>query len=115
VSRVSKLRVKIRERVRRHRVQIALSVRVTVAALTALALAQLLGLPLPLWAVITAVIVTHLNVGRSLKASFDYLVGTIGGAIYGGAVTVIIPHQNEISLLAVLAIVIAPLAFIATI
>jgi uncharacterized membrane protein YccC len=115
VSRISRWRVELRGLMRRHRVQIALSVRVTVAALTALALAQLLELPLPLWAVITAVIVTHLNVGRSLKASFDYLVGTIGGAIYGGAVTVIIPHENEISLLAVLAIVIGPLAFIATI
>ncbi len=115
MSRVSRLRVELRGLVRRRRVQIALSVRVTVAALTALVLAQLLELPLPLWAVITAVIVTHLSVGRSLRASFDYLVGTLGGAIYGGAVTVIIPHTNEISLLAVLAIVIGPLAFIATI
>lgn len=115
VSRVSRWRVEFRGLVRRRRVQIALSIRITVAALTALVLAQLLELPLPLWAVITAVIVTQLSVGRSLKASFDYLVGTLGGAVYGGAVTVIIPHANEIALLAVLAVVVGPLAFIATI
>lgn len=85
------------------------------AALTALALAQLLELPLPLWAVITAVIVTQMNVGRSLKASFDYLVGTLGGALYGGAVAVFIPHGSEVTLLAVLVLVVAPLAFIATV
>lgn len=92
-----------------------LAVRVAIAALTALTLAKLLNLPLPLWAVITAVIVTQMSVGRSLKASFDYLVGTLGGALYGGAVAVFIPHASEITLLAVLALVVAPLAFIATI
>ena len=68
------------------RVHLALAVRVTVAAIVALVAAQLLGLPLPLWAVLTAMIVTQMSVGRSLKATGDYLVGTVGGAIYGGAV-----------------------------
>ena len=93
----------------------ALSLRVTIAALASLALAQLLQLPLPLWAVLTAVIVTQMSVGRSLKATFDYLVGTVGGAIYGGAVAVLVPHSNEIALLAVLALAVAPLALIAAI
>ncbi|MGB7102404.1 MAG: FUSC family protein [Xanthobacteraceae bacterium] len=93
--------------------QLALSIRVTIAALAALALAQLLRLPLPLWAVLTAVIVTQMSVGRSLKATFDYLVGTLGGAIYGGAIAVLIPHSSEIALLMVLALAVAPLAFIA--
>ena len=78
-----------------HRVHLALSVRVTIAALAALALAQVLRLPLPLWAVLTAVIVTQMSVGRSLMATFDYLVGTLGGAIYGGAIGVLIPHASE--------------------
>jgi uncharacterized membrane protein YccC len=95
-------------------VQLALAGRVTIAALAALALAQLLHRPLPLWAVLTAVIVTQMSVGRSLKATFDYLIGTLGGAIYGGAIGVLIPHPNEIALLAVLALAVAPLAFIAT-
>ena len=100
---------------RQHRVQLALSVRVTIAALAALALAQLLRLPLPLWAVLTAVIVTQMSVGRSLMATFDYLVGTLGGAIYGGAIGVLIPHSSELALLAVLALAVTPLALIAAI
>jgi uncharacterized membrane protein YgaE (UPF0421/DUF939 family) len=68
-----------------------------------------------LWAVLTAVIVTQMSVGRSLKTTFDYLVGTLGGAIYGGAVGLLIPHSNEIALLAVLAIAVAPLALLAAI
>jgi uncharacterized membrane protein YccC len=115
VRKIARLRVELRALFRRWRVQLALSVRVTVAALTALALSQLLNLPLPLWAVITAVIVTQMSVGRSLKASFDYLLGTLGGAVYGGAVAVFIPHESEIALLAVLAAVVGPLALVATI
>jgi uncharacterized membrane protein YccC len=81
----------------------------------ALTLAQSLQLLLPLWVVLTAVIVTQMSVGRSLKTTFDYLVGTLGGAIYGGAIGLLIPHSNEIALLAVLAIVVAPLALLAAI
>jgi uncharacterized membrane protein YccC len=105
----------LRGLVRRRRVQLALSLRVTIAALVALVLAQLLQLPLPLWAVLTAVIVTQMSVGRSLKATFDYLVGTLGGAVYGGAIAVLIPHSSEIALLAVLALAVAPLALVAAI
>jgi uncharacterized membrane protein YccC len=115
VRRLGRWRVELRTLLRRRRVQLALSFRVTIAALAALALSQLLHMPLPLWAVITAVIVTQLSVGRSLKASLDYLIGTLGGAIYGGALAVLIPHDSEIALLAVLAVVIGPLAFIATV
>ena len=95
------------------RVQLTLSIRVTIAAVASLALAQFLQLPLPLWAVMTAIIVTQMSVGRSLKATFDYLVGTLGGAIYGGAVGVLVPHSNEVALLAVLAMAVAPLTLLA--
>ena len=39
-------------------------------------------------------LVTQMSVGRSLKATFDYLVGTVGGAIYGGAIGVLIPYTE---------------------
>jgi uncharacterized membrane protein YccC len=100
---------------RHRRAQLTLSIRVTISALVALVLAQFLHLPLPLWAVMTAVIVTQMSVGKSLKATFDYLVGTLGGAIYGGAIGVLVPHSSEIALLAVLALAVGPLALIATI
>jgi uncharacterized membrane protein YccC len=95
------------------RIHFALGLRVTLAALLAFVAAQLAGLPLPLWSVLTAVIVTQMSVGRTLKASIDYLLGTIGGSIYGGAVAVLIPHTTELTLLAVLVIAVAPLALYA--
>ena len=88
---------------------------VTVAAFAALVVALALHLMLPLWAVLTALIVTQMSVGRSLKATRDYLFGTVGGAIYGAAITVLIPHSSEAGLLALLVLAIAPLAFIAAI
>jgi uncharacterized membrane protein YccC len=56
-----------------------------------------------------------MNVGRSLKATIDYMVGTIGGAVYSGAVAVLVPHTSEIGLLVALAVAIAPLALVAAI
>jgi uncharacterized membrane protein YccC len=100
---------------RRHRAQLALSVRVTIAAAVALFLAQAFGLRLPLWSVLTAVIVTQMSVGRSLIATIDYLAGTLGGAVYGGAIGVLIPHTSEVALLGVLGLAVAPLALIASV
>jgi uncharacterized membrane protein YccC len=97
------------------KVEMGLGVRVTAAAFTALALAITLHLRLPLWAVLTAIIVTQMSVGRSLKVTRDYLIGTIGGAIYGGAIAILIPHHGESALLAVLVLAVAPLAFLAAI
>jgi uncharacterized membrane protein YccC len=115
MPRITELWQRLRTLVSHRRVQLALSIRITIAALAALVLAQLLQLPLPLWAVLTAVIVTQMSVGRSLKATFDYLVGTIGGAVYGGAIGVLIPASNEMALLLGLALAVAPLALAAAI
>src|ERR1700761_3668849 len=97
------------------KVELGLGIRVTVAAMSALVIAIACGLKLPLWAVLTSLIVTQMSVGRSLKATRDYLIGTLGGAIYGGAIAVLIPHHGEGSLLAVMVMAVAPLAFIAAI
>ena len=101
-------------RVRRYRLQLVLALRVTVAALLAFVLAQILHLRLPLWAVLTSLIVTQMSLGRSLKVASDYLIGTFGGVAYGGALAILIPHESEWALLAVLALAVAPLAFIAS-
>jgi uncharacterized membrane protein YccC len=102
-------------RLRSRKAQLALAVRVTVAAVVAFAIALALQLMLPLWAVLTSLIVTQLSVGRSLKVSRDYLFGTVGGALYGGAIAVLIPHSGELELLALLALAVAPMAFLAAI
>lgn len=95
------------------RLHLALALRVTLAAIVSLVVAQAVNIPLPLWTVLTAVIVTQMSVGRSLKASADYMMGTIGGAIYGGLVAIVIPHDTEWALLIVLFIAVAPLALFA--
>jgi Fusaric acid resistance protein family len=100
---------------RSRKVELGLGVRVTVAAMGALAIALALGLKLPLWAVLTSIIVTQMSVGRSLKATRDYMIGTLGGALYGAVVGILIPHSGEGALLAVLVLAVAPLAFIAAI
>jgi uncharacterized membrane protein YccC len=93
--------------------QLAYSVRSVVAAVAALALAQALELPLSLWAALTAIIVSQMSVGRSLRATVDYFVGTIGGAIYGAAISIFVPHTSEITILGALALTLAPLVVIA--
>src|SRR6266403_1714241 len=98
---------------RSRKAQLALALRVTVAAVGAFAIASALHLMLPLWAVLTSLIVTQMSVGRSLKATRDYMLGTVGGAIYGGGIAVLIPHSGEAALLALLVLAVAPLAFIA--
>ena len=113
-GRIVSLLTQVRDRVRRYRLQLILALRVTVAALSAFALTQALHLHLPLWAVLTSLIVTQMSLGRSLKVASDYLIGTIGGVAYGGALAILIPHESEWALLAVLALAVAPLAFIAS-
>src|SRR5689334_8627754 len=100
---------------RGYKTQLALAVRLAVAAVAAYAIAKALHLMLPLWAVLTALIVTQMSVGRSLKATRDYMLGTVGGAVYGGAIAMLIPHSGEGGLLILLVLVVAPLAFIGAI
>jgi uncharacterized membrane protein YccC len=92
-----------------------LCVRVTLSALLSLMIGQWLNVPLVLWVVLTAVIVTQTSVGQTLKATIDYFIGTLGGAVYAGAVAALVPHEGEFALLGVLALAVAPLVFLATI
>ncbi len=97
----------------RYRMQLGLALRVTTAALSALGLGWLLSLPMILWAVLTAVILTQMSVGKSVKATIDYVLGTLGGAIYAGLVAAFVPHLSDSALALVLAVAIAPLALLA--
>jgi hypothetical protein len=113
-NRITKLLASTRKWIRSYRLQLILALRVTVAALLAFVLAQVLHLHLPLWAILTALIVTQMSLGRSLKTASDYLIGTFGGVAYGGALAILIPHESEWALLGLLALAVAPLAFIAS-
>src|SRR5262249_61901123 len=86
----------LRTQVLEHKAQLSLAVRVTTAAVSSFMLSHLLNLPLPLWTMLTAIVLTQVSFGRSLKATIDYLVGTLGGAVYGGAVAALVPHPRAI-------------------
>ena len=98
-----------------HKAQFGLSLRVTVAAVLGLTLSLLLNVPLPLWTVLTAVILTQVTFGRSVKATIDYVIGTLCGAIYAGAIATLVPHTNVFALAAVLAMTVGPLALLGAI
>ena len=87
--------------------------RLSAAALLALWLSYRLKVNLPLWAVLTALLVTQISLGRSLKATLDYFAATIGGVLWGGLIVTFVPHPNEATLLLVLLLALAPLAFAA--
>ena len=96
-----------------HGPELRLCVRSTTAAVLTLAVAQVLHLPIALWAVLTAVILTQISVGRSLKATIDYLASTLGGAVYAGAIGALVPHDNQFAVFAALAIALAPAVLLA--
>ena len=105
-----------RTRLSPYRAQLRFCLRMTAAALLAFALAQIWNIPLNgLWSVLTAVVVTQMSVGGSLHATTEYVLGTIGGAIYAATIGVLIPHTTTLALAGVLALTIAPLAFAAAV
>jgi uncharacterized membrane protein YccC len=97
-----------------YRAPLGFGIRTTVAAISALLIAQVFTLPLHgLWVVLTATVVTQLSVGGSLRAGLEYFLGTLGGAFYAGIVGVLIAPANILMQSAVLALTVAPLAFLA--
>lgn len=97
-----------------HRLHLAMALRVTVAAVATYLFAQYVQLPLGgLWAVLTAVIVSQMSLGGSVRATIEYMIGTLGGAIYAAALALILPRSSEGSFLLALTLAIGPLAFLA--
>ena len=72
VTRVAKLWMELRTWLRRHNARLGLFFRVTASALLSFELAPWLDLRLPLWAVLTALIVTQMSVGRSGHHRLSY-------------------------------------------
>ena len=112
MTRISNAWTWLRIQIRDLRPQLRLCLRVTIAAMLSFVLGKSLSIPVGgLWAALTAVVVTQV----SLKATIEYLTGTLGGAVYAGAIVALVPHANEVSLLIALAIAVAPLALLAAI
>ena len=105
----------MRRLIARHKMELFLCLRVTLAALLSFVVGRILGLPLVLWAVLTSVLLTQMSVGKSVKATIDYVAGTLGGAIYAGAISALIPQTTDAGLLAALAASVAPLALLSAV
>ena len=89
-------------------------VRMTASGLVALTVAQALHVPLQgLWVIITAIVVTQMSAGGSLRATLEYIIGTVGGAVYGAIIGVLVPHDTALTQALILALAIAPLALVA--
>jgi hypothetical protein len=87
--------------------------RMTVAGLLAYVLAELFLLPRGYWAVFSAIIIVQASVGGSVKATMDRVIGTIGGAVAGGAAGYLLPHESVLSLGVALIIALVPLTLVA--
>ncbi|HTZ01846.1 MAG TPA: FUSC family protein [Xanthobacteraceae bacterium] len=89
-------------------------VRMTASGLAAFAVARLLAIPLQgLWVIITAIVVTQMSAGGSLRATLEYIVGTVGGAVYAAFLGAFVPHDTVLSQAGILVLAIAPLALLA--
>ena len=89
-------------------------VRMTASGLIAFAVAQALHIPLQgLWMILTAIVVTQMSAGGSVRATLEYIIGTVGGAIYGAVIGILIPHNTPLTEALVIALAIAPLALAA--
>jgi uncharacterized membrane protein YccC len=107
---------KISGPIRAHRAQLHFCLRMTASGLAAFAIANVLTIPLHgLWVILTAVVVTQMSAGGSVRATLEYVVGTLGGAIYAGVIGVLLPQATPLAQAGVLAITIAPLALAAAI
>lgn len=105
----------LEEKVLARKAQLRFCVRVTAAALLAFALMQFWSLPLRgLWAVLTAVVVLQASIGGSLRATAEYVIGTFAGAVYASLLGVLIPHTTTLAMTGVLALAVAPLAYLAS-
>ncbi len=99
--------------IRANAAALRLCLRMTVAGLLAYALTEMSGLPQGYWSVFSAIIIMQSSVGGSVKATIDRVVGTIGGAVTGGVVAYLLPHDSAFAAGVALAIALVPLTLVA--
>lgn len=78
-------------------------IRTAVAALASLLVARAVRLPEPYWATVTTLIVMQSSLAASWEISRKRLVGTVMGALIGGAVGSLLPQSVLVFAAAILA------------
>jgi uncharacterized membrane protein YccC len=105
---------RIRTLARTYKPRWRFAARVTAAGLLAYLAGQVMHLPLRgLWMILTAIVVTNVSAGASVRATLQYIIGTVGGAVYAAILGILIPHATPLAEIGVLALAIAPLALVA--
>jgi uncharacterized membrane protein YccC len=104
---------RIRALARAYKPRWRFAARVTASGLLAYAVAQVMRLPLQgLWMILTAIVVTQVSAGGSVRATLQYIIGTVGGAVYAAILGILIPHQTPLVEVGVLTLAIAPLGLL---
>src|SRR3954470_24847645 len=98
----------------RHRTRLWDTLRMTAAAAVTFVLGDTIALYPRFWAAIAAVVATQGSLVGTLKASFEQFIGSVFGAVWGGAITLAVPHQTPWMLGLTLIIAVAPLAWLTT-
>jgi uncharacterized membrane protein YccC len=96
-----------------HEVELLLSLRMTLAGLLTFALANVFGFRQGYWGVLSVVIVMQASVGASLKATFERVLGTLGGAVWAILVSMLLLRGGTASETTALFVALAPLAVVA--
>ena len=87
-------------------------IRATISALIAFSLIWVIQAPLHgLWTALTAIVVLQMSAGGAIRATINYVLGTLAGAIYASILSLLIPHDTPSSMAGVLALAIGPLAW----
>jgi len=95
--------------------EMKLALRVTIAGTLAFAITKVFNLPQGYWAAITAVVIMQASVGGSLKAAVERFVGTLAGAVYGGAIAAFVPHGSPLGTAVAMILSLFPLALLAAV
>jgi len=102
-------------RISARQAEMKLALRVTIAGTLAFLITKAFNLPQGYWAAITAVVIMQASVGGSLKAAIERFLGTLAGAVYGGAIAAFVPHGSPLGIALAMILGLFPLALLAAI